>query len=412
MLEKYEQMVDAAEEKLSAIFELHNKTAYRNQRKVLTAMRENRLSERHFTQSTGYGYDDDGREVCAKIYAQVFGAEKAIVRPQIVSGTHAITLCLFGILRPGDNMLSLTGKPYDTIFLSIGSMGDEKDSGTLYDYGITYRETDVTEDVSRCAEYAEKLIDEKTKLIYIQRSTGYSHRPALTIDKIKTMIEQIHKIKPDAVIMVDNCYGEFLEDREPCAVGADLMAGSLIKNPGGGLAVSGGYIAGKAEYVDKVMNRLTTPSLGDEVGANLGVLRSYLQGFFMAPSVTNSAVKGAVLTAAVMAEAGYEVFPKVDADRSDIIQAVVLSDPQKVVKYCKGIQQSSPVDAYVEPIPWDMPGYESEVIMAAGNFIQGASIELSADSPMRPPYIVYQQGGLTYEHIKIALAGALYEISH
>ena len=408
--EKYSNFINNIERRYNDLFESHDRIALFNQNKVLEAMKKNKLAEPHFKESTGYGYDDSGRDVVARIFADTFDAEAAIVRPQIVSGTHAITLCLFGILRPGDNFVSVTGKPYDTIYSSIGNEEDDSDKGSLTDFDIEYREVDISNNLNLCYDALKNVIDPKTKLIYIQRSTGYSMRPALTIDKISKIVKIVRSIKKDVVILTDNCYGEFIEIKEPCSVGVDLIAGSLIKNPGGGLALTGGYVAGKKEYVDKVMCRLTTPSLGDEVGANLGTIRSYLQGFFIAPSVTNYAVKGAILTSAVMSEVGFDVFPGVLDERSDIIQAIVLNSRKNIISYCKGIQSSSPVDSYVDPVPWDMPGYESEVIMAAGNFVQGSSIELSADSPMLPPYIVYQQGGLTYEHIKIALSNVLKEL--
>ncbi len=402
-----ENIIEKQEHELDPIFKKIEKNAYLNQQKVLSAMQKYRLAERHFTKSTGYGYNDEGRDVCEKIYAQVLGAERAIVRPQIVSGTHAVSLCLYALLRPKDNFLSLTGRPYDTIYSNIKSSSNDKLSGTLDEYNISYREMEYDFDNNSNTEEMNKLIDENTKVIFIQRSTGYSSRKALTIKKIENAVKLVRKIKNDVIIVVDNCYGEFINIKEPCDVGVDLIAGSLIKNPGGGLAQTGGYVAGKEKYVSAAAARLSAPSIAFEVGANMDVLRSYLQGLFIAPSVVANALKGAVLTAKCMEDMGFGVFPKYNDERSDIIQAVELGNREKVIRYCKAIQSCSPVDSFVDPEPWDMPGYDDEIIMAAGNFIQGSSIELSADSPMREPYIVYQQGGLTYEHTKIALIKAM-----
>ncbi len=381
-----------------------------NQLKVLDAMQKNRLSEKHFTMSTGYGYNDDGREVCEKIFADVFGGECALVRPQIMSGTHAISLCLFGVLRPGDEILSITGLPYDTIQSSIGLTNSAIGQGTLREFNISYAQVDLRSDGSIDIGNVLNHIKNNTKVIFMQRSTGYAKRNAVTLDAIKNGISAIRKKKADVIVIVDNCYGEFLNIREPLDVGADLIAGSLIKNPGGGLVHTGGYVIGKKEYVTQVASRLSAPGIAFDVGANLGVIRSYLQGLFIAPSVTMNALKGAILTASIFEELGYEVFPRPFDKRSDIIQAIVLGTKEKVIAYCKGIQSASPVDSYVSPEAWAMPGYADEIIMAAGNFVQGSSIELSADAPIREPYIVYQQGGLTYEHVKIGIMRAVREL--
>ena len=401
------RIICEAEEALRDIFREHDEKALINQQRVLSAMQKHRLAERHFASSTGYGYNDEGRDITEAIYADVFGAEKALVRPHIVSGTHAIWLSLTGLLRPGDNFVSATGAPYDTIYSNIGVTDSFTGMGTLREFGIEYRQCDLTEKGEVDYPALRGMIDGSTKMVYVQRSTGYSLRDAITVDTIADIVRAVKEIREDIIVFVDNCYGEFIDTVDPTGVGADVMAGSLIKNPGGGLAQSGGYICGKEKYVDMIASRLTAPSIAYEVGASLGTTRSYLQGLFLAPSVVNNAVREAVLTAIVMEGLGYEVFPGPSSPRSDIIQAIVFNDPQKVLDYCAAIQSSSPVDSYVTPEAWDMPGYDEPVVMAAGNFIQGSSIELSADSPMRAPYVVYQQGGLTYEHVKIALYEAL-----
>ena len=405
--DKLLEQIKACEDALRDRFHEMDDLCLYNQAKVLHAMQKHRLSERHFTPSTGYGYNDEGRDVCEAIFAEVFGGECAIVRPQIVSGTHAISLCLYGVLRPGDELLSITGAPYDTIQTSIGLNPDGAGQGTLKEFNVTYKQVDLLDSGEIDISSVLNSINSDTKVVFMQRSTGYAKRNALTIDKIKEAAEAVRRKKSDVVIVVDNCYGEFLDKKEPLDVGADLIAGSLIKNPGGGLAHTGGYVIGKEKYVSLVAARLTAPGIAFEVGANLGVIRSYLQGLFMAPRVTCDAVKGAILTAKLLSGLGYEVFPGVDDSRSDIIQAVVLGSREKVIAYCGGIQSASPVDAYVSPEPWAMPGYDSDVIMAAGNFVQGSSIELSADAPMKEPYIVYQQGGLTYEHTKLGVMCAV-----
>lgn len=380
-----------------------------NQLKVLKAMQNNRLSDAHFGWHTGYGYDDPGREATEKIFAEVFGAEEAIVRPLIVNGTHALTLCLQGVLRPGDTMLSITGKPYDTLENVIGIAEDSQGMGTLKEFGIHYHGIELLEDGQIDIEGVLRYLrdDPKVKMVYLQRSGGYSWRKALTIDLLKKAIDAVRTIRPDVVVMVDNCYGEFLATQEPTEIGADLMAGSLIKNPGGGLALSGGYIVGKAQWVEKIAYRMTSPGIGKECGLTFGQTRAMLQGLFMAPTVVASALKGAVFCAALYAHLGYDVCPQWQDERSDIIQSIKLRSPEKVIAFCEGIQSAAPVDAYVAPVPWAMPGYTSEVIMAAGAFVQGSSIELSADAPIREPYIVYFQGGLTYDHSKFGVLKSL-----
>jgi cystathionine beta-lyase family protein involved in aluminum resistance len=400
------EMADQVESQIQAKFKEIDDIAAFNQLKVLSAMQKNRISDTHFNWHTGYGYDDPGREAVEKVYSNVFGTEDALVRPIIVNGTHALSLCLTGTLRPGDEMLSISGKPYDTLEQVIGISGDSDQS--LKVYGISYQDVDLNSDGSFNEAAILNAIDEKTKMVYIQRSAGYSWRPAIKIEDIEQIIKSVKKKKSDLIVMVDNCYGEFLDYKEPTNVGADLMAGSLIKNPGGGLALTGGYIVGKHDLVEKVAARLTSPGIGKECGLTFGQTRSMLQGFFMAPTVVAGAIKGAIFTSKLYENLGYEVCPGPSAYRSDIIQAVKLGSAEKVIKFCEGIQAAAPVDSYVTPTPWAMPGYSSEVIMAAGAFVQGSSIELSADAPIREPYIVYFQGGLTYEHSKF---GALKSLS-
>ncbi len=380
-----------------------------NQLKVLKAMQNHRLSDNHFAWNTGYGYDDQGRETVEKIFAEIFGAEEAIVRPLIVNGTHALTLCLQGVLRPGDTLLSITGKPYDTLENVIGIADGSDGMGTLKEFGIDYHGIDLLEDGSIDLNAAKSYVGAhpEVKMVYLQRSGGYSWRKALTIGALKEAIAAVKGINPKVMVMVDNCYGEFLAAEEPTEIGADLMAGSLIKNPGGGLALSGGYIVGKSVWVEKVAYRMTSPGIGKECGLTFGQTRSLLQGLFMAPTVVASALKGAVFCSKLYTELGYDVCPKWDDERSDIIQSVKLGSADKVIAFCEGIQSAAPVDSYVTPVPWAMPGYTSEVIMAAGAFVQGSSIELSADAPIREPYIVYFQGGLTYEHSKFGAMKSL-----
>lgn len=371
-----------------------------NQYKVINALQESNLSSTDFYWTTGYGYGDVGREKVEEIYANIFHTEDALVRPTISSGTHALSLTLSGILRPGDGLLSITGTPYDTLQTVIGITGNEK--GNLLEFGINYKEIDLIDNKINI-EQAIDAIDESTKIVMIQRSTGYSDRRALTIDEIEEAIRAIKTYNKDVIIMVDNCYGEFLDIKEPTEVGADIMAGSLIKNPGGGLALSGGYIVGRQDLVDVISNRSTAPGLGKDSGLTFGTTRTTLQGLFLAPHIVSEAVKGALLIGAVYKGLGFRIVPDLDDERSDIIQAVELLDGERVVQFCKGIQAASAVDSYISPEPSEMPGYDSEVIMAAGGFIEGSSIELSADGPMREPYFAYYQGGLTYEHCKLGV---------
>jgi cystathionine beta-lyase family protein involved in aluminum resistance len=376
-----------------------------NQIKVIKAMQKYNLSDSHFAGTTGYGYDDRGRDILDCVYADVFKAEDALVRHQIVSGTQALALCLFGNLRPGDELLSITGKPYDTLEEVIGIRGEG--AGSLKEFGITYRQVDLLPDSVIDFNAVKEAINAKTKLVFIQRSRGYSWRPALKVSEIGRAIEYIKFLKNDVIVLVDNCYGEFVEEREPTEVGADIVAGSLIKNPGGGLAPSGGYVAGKEVYVKNAANRLTSPGLGKKVGASLDNNRLLFQGFFMAPHVVAESLKGAIFCSALMQELGYETSPLYNEKRGDIIQAIKFNNPEDLILFCQGIQKGSPVDSFVIPQPWDMPGYDCPVIMAAGAFIQGASIELSADAPIKPPYIAYVQGGLVYEHVKLGVLTAV-----
>lgn len=374
------------------------------QMKVLSAMQKNRVSEQCFETSTGYGYNDLGRETLEAVYASVFHAEDALVRAQITCGTHALAVALAANTRPGDEILSPVGKPYDTL---EGVIGIQPAKGSLAEYGVTYRQVDLLPDGAFDYDGIRAAINERTKLIEIQRSKGYQTRPTLSVERIGELIAFIKGIKPDVICMVDNCYGEFVEPMEPTDVGADLCVGSLIKNPGGGLAPCGGYIVGKKEYVEQCAYRLTTPGLGKEVGASLGVNRSFLQGLFLAPTVTAGALKGAVFAARLYETLGFGVVPNGTEERYDIIQAVTLGSPEAVLAFCRGIQAAAPVDSYVVPEPWAMPGYHSDVIMAAGAFFQGSSIELSADGPLEPPYAVYFQGGLTWYHAKFGILMSL-----
>ncbi|MCX8131969.1 MAG: methionine gamma-lyase family protein [Clostridia bacterium] len=376
-----------------------------NQVKVIKAMQNNSLSDSHFSGTTGYGYDDRGRDVLDAVFADVFKAEDAMVRHQIVSGTQALAICMYGNLRPGEELLSITGKPYDTLEEVIGIRGEG--AGSLKEFGIFYNQVELLADGSLDYKAIKEAINERTKLILIQRSRGYGWRPSLVISEIARAIEFVKSIKNDVIVLVDNCYGEFSEDMEPTEVGADLIAGSLIKNAGGGLAPTGGYVAGRESCVRKAAYRLTTPGLGKKVGSTLGHNRLLFQGLFMAPHVVAESMKGAVFCAALMAKVGYETSPAYTDKRGDIIQAIKFNNPDSLIAFCQGIQKGSPVDAYVTPQPWDMPGYDCPVIMAAGAFVQGSSIELSADAPIKPPYIAYMQGGLVYEHVRLGVMIAL-----
>lgn len=385
---------------LSERFAAIDETAEYNQLKVIKAMQDNRVSDIHFAATTGYGYNDLGRDTLEDVYASVFHTESALVRPNLISGTHALHVALSGNLRPGDELLSPVGKPYDTLEEVIGI---RESAGSLKEYGVIYRQVDLLPDGSFDFDGIAAAVNEKTKLVTIQRSKGYATRPTLSVERIGQLIAFIKERKPDVICMVDNCYGEFVERMEPADVGADMMVGSLIKNPGGGLAPIGGYIAGRKDCIDRASYRLTAPGLGREVGASLGLNQSFYQGLFLAPTVVAGALKGAVFAANVYEKLGFSVVPNSTEPRHDIIQAVTFGKPKGVIAFCQGIQAAAPVDSFVTPEPWAMPGYDAPVIMAAGAFVQGASIELSADGPIKPPYAVYFQGGLTWYHAKLGI---------
>ncbi|MEO2258385.1 methionine gamma-lyase family protein [Paenibacillus amylolyticus] len=376
-----------------------------NQWKVINAFQQRKVSDFHFAGSTGYAYNDRGREVLDEVYADVFGAEAALVRPHFASGTHTISTALFGVLRPGDELLYITGKPYDTLHKVIGKPGDG--TGSLRDFGIGYRETALTDEGGVDWAAVEKSITPATKVIGIQRSRGYDWRSSFCVAEIAQMVTRVKGLKEDVIVFVDNCYGEFTEEREPTEVGVDLMAGSLIKNPGGGIAETGGYICGKEQYVQLAAYRLTAPGIGGEVGAMLGTTRGIYQGLYMAPTIVGQAIKGSAFAAAMFAESGFVTKPAWNEARTDLIQAVQFSSAEHLIAFVQGIQRAAAVDSHVVPEPWDMPGYEHPVIMAAGTFIQGGSLELSADAPIREPYIGYMQGGLTYSHVKYGVLMAL-----
>ena len=395
------------EEELKPRFEEIDARAEMNQMKVISAMQKNRVSAECFQMSSGYGYNDLGRDTLEKVYADCFKGEDALVRPQITCGTHALALALMSNLRPGDELLSPVGKPYDTLEEVIGIRPSK---GSLAEYGVTYAQVDLLEDGGFDFEGIKNAINERTKLVTIQRSKGYATRPTLSVDRIGELIAFIKNIKPDVICMVDNCYGEFVEEKEPLEVGADMIVGSLIKNPGGGLAPIGGYIVGKKECVENAAYRLTSPGLGKEVGASLGVIQSFYQGLFLAPTVVSGALKGAIFAANIYEKLGFAVVPNGTESRHDIIQAVTFNDPEKMIAFCEGIQAAAPVDSYVTPEPWAMPGYDSDVIMAAGAFVQGSSIELSADGPVKEPYAVYFQGGLTWYHAKLGILMSLQKL--
>ncbi len=388
------------EKNIKKYFEKIDTVREYNQYKVIHAMQQHRLDYTNFYWNTGYGYDDVGREKVEKIFASVFNAEDALVRPSIASGTHALYLTLSGILQYGDEVISISGRPYDTMLTVLGEEGNEP--GNLREAGVIYKEIPLyNNDIDW--ENAIKEVTMKTKLLMIQRSTGYSFRPALTIEKIKHTIEKIRQVYPNIYIMVDNCYGEFISEFEPSDIGADVVVGSLIKNPGGGIALSGGYVVGKKVIIDRIANRLTAPGVGKEIGLTFGTTRNTLQGLFFAPHIVSEALKGALLFGGVYNSLGFEITPTLDEDRSDIIQAIKFNNKDMVIKICEAIQAASPVDGHVSPIPWDMPGYTNQVIMASGAFVSGSSIELSADAPMRSPYIAYIQGGLFYDHVKLGV---------
>jgi len=398
--DEIKELVRSAEQQCAGIFAKIDEIAEINSIKVLAAFAKNGVSESHFKGSTGYGYGDRGREVLDAVYADVFGAEDALVRHNFVSGTHALTVALFGVLRTGDEIISVTGKPYDTLEEVIGIRGEN--AGSLKDFGVKYRQLDLLPTgVIDYDNIPQAVIG--AKVVYLQRSRGYSLRPSVCVADIERLVKLVRQSNPKAIVMVDNCYGEFVEDKEPTQAGADLIIGSLIKNPGGGIAQTGGYIAGRKDLVELCSYRLTSPGMGKEVGCTLNELKPMFMGLFFAPTVVASALKTAVLASKLYSEMGFEVYPRFDEARTDIIQAIKLGDEQKLIAFCQGIQKASPVDAFVVPEPWDMPGYDSQVIMAAGAFTMGASIELSADAPMREPYAVWMQGGLTYPSGKLAV---------
>lgn len=395
--QKTVDIVNKAQEKLAKQFAETEEISTFNQLKVLNAFQQNSVGLRHLSQTNGYGYDDIGRDTLCKIFADVFKCESAIVSPLIVSGTHALTLALYGVLRPGDEMLAITGSPYDTLKEVITGEGN----GSLKDFKVSYRQLDLKNgkiDLEKIKEY----VKDNTKLIFIGRSRGYEWRDALSVEEIAQAVKEIRAVKSDVCIMVDNCYGEFMDYSEPTEVGVDIMAGSLIKNPGGGLAPSGGYVLGKKKYIDLVAGRLTSPSIGMEVGSYAYGYKDFYQGLFIAPHVVANAVKGSMLLGQVFSDLGFETMPLPGQKCRDIIRSIKFDTKEQLIDFCRAIQQASPIDSNVVPFPWDMPGYEDQVIMAAGTFVAGASIELSADAPIREPYIAYMQGGLTYEHVKIA----------
>lgn len=398
IVEEVEAMIAKRHQEINALVDF-------NQLKVLRSYQKHAVNEFHFAPSTGYGYDDTGRSTLESIYADVFGAEAALVRPQIVSGTHAIAITLFGMLRPGDELIYMTGKPYDTLEEVVGVRGENQ--GSLKDYGIDYQAVPLLANGDVDFEGVQKAISPKTKVIGIQRSRGYADRPSFTIAKIKEMVAFSKEINPNLIVFVDNCYGEFTEDKEPLQVGADIIAGSLIKNPGGGLAKTGGYICGRADLVRLASFRMAAPGIGAEGGATLYSLHEMYQGFFLAPHVVGEAVKGAVFSSGMLERLGFKTNPLWHQPRTDLIQSIEFGSAKRLIAFCQGIQKASPVDAHVTPYPSEMPGYADPVIMAAGSFIQGATMELSADGPIRPPYMGFVQGGLTYSHVKIGVLTAV-----
>ena len=405
--EKVYAFGEKIEQELKERFEKIDANAEYNQMKVIAAMQKNRVSAECFNISSGYGYNDMGRDTLERVYADCFGGEDALVRPQITCGTHALALALMSNLRPGDELLSPVGKPYDTLEEVIGIRPSK---GSLAEYGITYSQVDLLPDGSFDYDGIRNAIHENPRLVTIQRSKGYQTRPTLSVERIGELIKFIKNIKPDVICMVDNCYGEFVETIEPTDVGADMIVGSLIKNPGGGLAPIGGYIVGRKDCIERAAYRLSAPGLGKEVGASLGLNQSFYQGFFLAPTVVAGALKGAVFAANIYEKLGFDVIPNGTESRHDIIQAITFGKPEGVIAFCQGIQAAAPVDSYVAPEPWDMPGYDAPVIMAAGAFVQGSSIELSADGPIKPPYAVYFQGGLTWYHAKLGILMSLQKL--
>jgi len=403
--EQWELWADEAENRAAAQLRLVDRIAERNQWKVIRAFQKHKVSDYHFAGSTGYGYNDRGREVLDLVYADVFGTEAAIVRPHLVSGTHTISAALFGVLRPGDELLFVTGRPYDTLGKVIGKPGDG--IGSLSDWGIRCVEVPLLADGDVDWDGVAAAVTARTKVFAIQRSRGYDWRPSFTVAQIGQMADRLKALKPDAIVFADNCYGEFTEEREPTEAGVDLIAGSLIKNPGGGIAPSGGYIAGRRDLVELAAYRITAPGIGSEVGAMLGATRAIYQGLFLAPLLVGQAVKGSVFAAAIFEGLGFETRPKWNDHRTDLIQAIRFGAAEPLIRFVQAVQGAAAVDAHVVPEPWEMPGYEHPVIMAAGTFIQGGSLELSADAPIREPYIAYMQGGLTYAHVKLAVKRVL-----
>ena len=398
------QLIEQCELELKEQFKAIDQLSYKNSTKVLDAFHKNSVSEAHFGATSGYGYNDLGRDVIERVFADVLGAEDALVRNQILSGTHAITVALFGILRPNDVILSVTGTPYDTIHEVIGI---KENPSSLKAHGIKYDEIDLVNNLIDLEAVANYLKNNKTKVVYVQRSIGYSNRKTITLEQIKDLVECVKKIDNNVIVMIDNCYCEFVDDETPLAVGADIIIGSLIKNLGGFIAPTGGYIAGKTEYIELISERLTVPGQGKEVGCSLGINKQLLQGLYLAPSVVASSLKIAILTSKVLEKLGYNVDPKWDEKRSDIVQKIIFNDPDMLIKYCQGIQSGSAIDANAVLEPTDMPGYDDKIIMASGSFNQGSSIEISCDGPLRSPYIAYQQGGVTYDYGKIALMAAI-----
>ncbi len=404
---KVTKIVQDAENDVSGEFaRLDDIMAY-NQYKVLAAFQKNRIRDMHFGWKTGYGYDDAGRDAIEAVFADVFHTDAALVRTTFVNGTHALATTLLGILRPGDELIYATGEPYDTLQTVIGLTNYTPGNGSLRDYGVTFKQVDLLPDGSIDIEGVKAAITDKTKMITAQRATGYSWRKAITMDEIERLMHEIEVINPNIIKMVDNSYGEFLDTKEPTDVGADVMAASLIKNPGGGIVLSGAYIAGRQDLIDRIQYRMTCPGIGGECGLTYGQTRTMLQGFFMAPRAANAALKGAILCGRAFEKLGFEVSPKTAENRSDIVQSIKFNAQDKMIAFCEGIQAAAPVDSFAMPIPGDMPGYEDQVIMAAGAFVQGSTIELSADGPMREPYIAYFQGGLTYEHSKFGVIKAI-----
>ncbi len=408
-MENVSNFIYEEEKKLKEQFDKIDSLVYRNSLKVLNAFHKNNLSESHFSSTTGYGYNDIGRDTIEKIFADVFKSEDALVRSQFISGSHALTVCLFALLRPNDTLLSISGLPYDTLHEVIGI---KENKSSLKSYGIHYEQIDLIDNEFDYKKIEETLKSKKIKVIEIQRSKGYSTRKSITIDHLKAVISFIKNISPDTIIMIDNCYCEFVNDVEPTEVGADIVVGSLIKNLGGGIAPNGAYIVGKKDLIELAAERLTLPGEGKEVGPTLGINKQILQGLFMAPSVVGSALKTAILTSKSLEDLGYKVEPKYNDERADIVQNIVFENREDLIRYCVGIQKGSPIDYYATPMPWDMPGYDDQVIMAAGTFTQGSSIELSCDGPLRNPFIAYQQGGLTYEYGKLGLISAINELKN